>query len=714
MRSLGRGAARGLAAALAGAWAGGSALAVDESAYFSELPVVASVSRLPQRLADAPTAVTVIDRDMIKASGVRSLNDLFRLVPGFQTYPNTTEPPRVSYHGLNDEDYSPRVQVLIDGRSMYSPLFGNGVNWATMPVALEDIERIEVVRGANGVSYGSNAFLGVINIVTVDPALTRGVSVSTHYGSQNVRDYSLRAGGKLGEAGDFRFTYRQQNDDALANRGNWVDSFNSRLFDFRSDFALTERDSLQFSLGQVVGVTQVGRIPQSIDDYLVLPGRPPQQTSPIRDLRQTGNYLQLVWSHVYSPTSDLQVRYAYTEDSSDDTFVLTLLPLFPKTYHINQTDGRGVRHELEVLHSAQLLKTMRLAWGGSWRDDMLRSDYVLPGQGSVHREVGRIFGNLEWRPATWLTGNAGVAGETDSLAGFHLSPRASANFHLTPENTVRIGYSRAYRTGSITDYRGNYCTTGGQPSGKSSGSSCIADFLALANRVKYEFRADPNMPSEQLDTWEIGYLGDWRDWRSSLDVRLFREKVGDRLFYIDQDSVTVNKDKIPSTGMPIQDVVIRGVEYQFKWQPFEATRLVLTQAFAHIDASYLDSALANSQSTLGTSNGFAGIDELTERSMPRRTTSLMLMQKLPYGLEFSAVGYWQDKMKWSRNTWSQKYHRVDARLGYPFRWGKLGGELAYTVQSLNGAHNEYKSNTTDPENDRVVDRRQWVSLRLDY
>ena len=707
MQGFGRGAVRCLAAALAGVWANGQALAVDESVYFSELPVVASVSRLPQRLADAPTAVTVIDRDMIKASGVRSLNDLFRLVPGFQTYPNTTEPPRVSYHGLNDEDYSPRVQVLIDGRSMYSPLFGNGVNWAIMPVALEDIERIEVVRGTNAVSYGSNAFLGVINIITVDTALTRGVSVSTNYGSPNIRDYSLRAGGKLGEAGDFRLTYRQQNDDALANRGNWIDSYSSRLFDFRSDFVLTERDSLQLNLGQVVGVTQVGRT----DSYSSLLH---QETNPIRDLRQTGSYLQLVWRHVYSPTSDLQVRYAYTEDSSDDAFNLTLPPPFLKTYHIDQTGGRGVRHELEVLHSAQLLESTRLAWGGSWRNDMLRSDYVLPGQGSVHREVGRIFGNLEWRPARWFTGNAGVAGETDSLAGFHLSPRASANFHLTPENTVRIGYSRAYRTGSITDYRGNYCTTGGRPSGNTAGSSCIVDFPALASLVKYQFRADPNMPSERMNTWEIGYLGDWRDWRSSLDVRLFREEVSDRLFYIDQDSVSANRDKIPSTGMAIQDVVIRGVEYQLKWQPFDTTRLVLTQAFAHIDASYLDSALTNPKSTLGTSNGFSDIDELTERSMPRRSTSLMLMQKLPYGLEFSAIGYWQEKMKWSRNTWSKKYHRVDARLGYPFRWGAVGGELAYTVQSLNGAHNEYKSNDAEPQDDRIVDRQQWISLRLDY
>lgn len=140
-----------------------------EDLFFSELPVVASVSRLPQRIADAPASVTVIDRDMIRASGARSLNDIFRLVPGFQTFAHSDTSARVNYHGITDHnDYSPRVQVLLDGRSLHSPLFRNGVNWGLIPVALEDIERIEVVRGSNTVSYGTNAFLGVINIITVD------------------------------------------------------------------------------------------------------------------------------------------------------------------------------------------------------------------------------------------------------------------------------------------------------------------------------------------------------------------------------------------------------------------------------------------------------------------------------------------------------------------------------------------------------------------
>ncbi|MFN4341897.1 MAG: TonB-dependent receptor plug domain-containing protein [Azonexus sp.] len=662
--------------------------AADEGAYFSELPVVASVSRLPQRLADAPTAVTVIDRDMIRASGSRTLNDLFRLVPGFQTYPHSTEPARVSYHGLNDEDYSPRVQVLIDGRSMYSPLFGNGVNWATLPVALDDIERIEVVRGTNGVSYGSNAFLGVINIITIDPALTRGLSVSASHGSQNVRDQGLRLGGRIGEVGDFRLTYRQLNDDALADRGDWSDHFRSRLVDMRADFTLDERNALQVNAGQAEGVTGIGRLNGGR-----LFGQP---TNPIRSLRQTHTYAQLTWRHATTANSDHQLRYAYVADRSDDAFDIVIPFVPPQVFHINQSGDEGIRHELEFLSNQSLGAAGRIAWGASWRNDAMCSAWVLPGQGTVQRETGRIFGNWEAKPFAWLTTNLGLAGEHDSLAGFAWSPRLSANFHADAENTLRVGYSRAHRTGSIYDYRADY----------------------WSSFTKYQFKADPNMPMERLDTWELGYLGDWRDWRASLDVRLFHETLRDRLYTIDRDVSTVPGNGIPSLTTPIQDVRIRGIEYQLKWQPFVSTRLVLGQTFTDIESDYLASALAYPNGTLSRPSDYRNIEQLTERSTPRRSTSLLWMQALPYQLQFSLAGYWQDKMKWSQNSWSDKYRRFDARLAYPFRLGSIGGELAYVVQSLNGAHGEYKTfdgSGTDPDGTgRIVDRRQWLSLRLDF
>jgi iron complex outermembrane receptor protein len=647
----------------------------EDDPYFSSMPVVASVSRLPQRLADAPTSVTVIDREMIRSLPIRDLNDVFRLVPGFQTYPNTTEAARVTYHGLTDEEFSPRLQVLVDGRSMYSPAFRNGTNWALIPVALEDIERIEIVRGTNAVSYGANAFLGVINIITVDPALVRGVSVSTNYGNQNVRDQSVRAGGKLGEAGDFRFTFRQQNDDGLRNQFDWIDSYYSRLFDFRADLTLSERDSLQISAGHVSAVTQRGRLDTTT--WQSNPG------NPIRDFNQSSSFLQFQWRRALSLDSDFVLRYAYSVDKGSEAFVN---PGGGTPYLYDPWGAEGSRHEIEALHNLRLAETVRLAWGGSWRQDSVRAQTTLAGQGDVSREVTRLFGNMEWKPSHWLTANLGLSGEEDSLAGAHFAPRASLAFHLNPQNTLRIGASRAYRTGSTVDYRGDWW-----------------------NGSKYQFRGDPDMPSERMDTWEIGYLGDWRDWRMSLDVRLFDEKVHNRLLVIDRDD---NDNTIPDAMTPIQDVRMRGIEYQWRWQPIESTKLVFSQMFIDIDAEYLASALANPNNSLHSQQKFEHIDELSEYGTPHRSTSLLLIQKLPYGLEFSAAAYWQSKMKWSINTEALKYHRVDTKLAYPFRVAGMGGELAWTIQSLNGGHFEYKAYNVPA--DRIVERRQWISLRLDF
>jgi iron complex outermembrane recepter protein len=652
-----------------------AAAQAEDDPYFSSMPVVASVSRLPQRLADAPTAVTVIDREMIRSLPIRDLNDVFRLVPGFQTYPNTTEAARVTYHGLTDEEFSPRLQVLVDGRSMYSPAFRNGTNWALIPVALDDIERIEIVRGTNAVSYGSNAFLGVINIITVDPALVRGVSVSTNYGNQNVRDQSVRTGGKLGESGDFRFTFRQQNDDGLRNQYDWIDSYYSRLFDFRADFALTERDSLQVSAGHVSAITQRGRLDTATGQSN--PG------NPIRDFDQSSSFLQFQWRRALSLDSDFVLRYAYSVDKGSEAFVN---PGGGSPYIYDPWGAEGTRHEIEALHNLRLGEAVRLAWGGSWRQDAVSAQTTLAGQGDVRRDVSRLFGNLEWKPAAWLTANLGLSGEEDRLAGAHFAPRASLAFHLNPRNTLRVGASRAYRTGSTVDYRGDWW-----------------------NGAKYQFRGDPNMPSERMDTLEIGYLGDWRDWRMSLDVRLFDEKVHNRLLVIDRND---DDNTIPDAMTAIQDVRMRGIEYQWRWQPIESTKLVFSQMFIDIDAEYLASALANPNNSLHSAQKFSHIDALSEYGTPHRSTSLLLIQKLPYGLEFSAAGYWQSNMKWSINTEALKYHRVDTKLAYPFRWGSVGGELAWTIQSLNGAHFEYKAYNVPA--DRIVERRQWLSLRLDF
>lgn len=666
--------------------------------FFSELPVVASVSRLPQRIADAPASVTVIDRDMIRASGARSLNDIFRLVPGFQTFAHSDTSARVNYHGITDDnDYSPRVQVLIDGRSLHSPLFRNGVNWSLIPVALEDIERIEVVRGTNVVSYGSNAFLGVVNVITVNPVLVWKTSISASNGNQGIRDYSLRTGGQWGDRVNYRFTYQENKDNGLRDRFDWRDSYFNRRLAARIDVQATPNDLLEIDFGKVEGEFTRGRRLPNTDLS--------EEDNPIRDLNESSTWGQVRWIRALETGEDFSLRYSFSEDRGDDTFFITELPALPTVLQkVNESGDWSHRHELEMVHTFSPVDKTRLVWGGSARYDAVRSETMLRDRGTQSRIIWRGFSNIEWKPTDWLTANLGGASEHDTLSGKNFSPRASLAFHLDRQNTLRFGYSRAWRTSGIVAYRANQLTTD---------TSILTKGGQMGNR---------KLPAERLDTWEVAYLGDWRDWRMSLDVRHFKEKMTDRIMKLrprDIDFPPFNEPS-PDWEQSLQNIDIRGHELQWRWQPLESTRLILSHASVKISSELSDEGLAIAEIRSGSSLESVArqvqYQILAENSAPRRSSSFMLMQELPYGLKLSVMRYWVNAIKWTRGTDVDKYNRTDARLAYPFSFAGQRGEIAYTQQSIDGRHAEQRAagDARDLLKARWVDRRHWVSLRLDF
>lgn len=151
-----------------------------------EMPVVLSATRLKQAVADAPASITIIDRQMISQSSAREIPDLLRLVPGMVVGYEKGWDAFVSYHGTS-ADMARRMQVLIDGRSVFQPSLAF-VDWIGLPLELDDIDRIEVVRGPNAAAYGSNSFLAVVNIVTRNPADLPTVRAYTRQGSDGIND----------------------------------------------------------------------------------------------------------------------------------------------------------------------------------------------------------------------------------------------------------------------------------------------------------------------------------------------------------------------------------------------------------------------------------------------------------------------------------------------------------------------------------------------
>ncbi len=151
------------------------------------LPDVLTATHLYQPPAAVPGSVSTIDQELIIASGARNITDLLRLVPGMLVVPESGNLTTVNYHGTSPGQ-ARRLQVLIDGRSVYRAGFAQ-VSWSDLPVAIEDIQRIEVFRGPNTVSYGANALLGVINIITLSAKDTHGTLLKTNLGEKGIRDW---------------------------------------------------------------------------------------------------------------------------------------------------------------------------------------------------------------------------------------------------------------------------------------------------------------------------------------------------------------------------------------------------------------------------------------------------------------------------------------------------------------------------------------------
>lgn len=684
----------------------------DDELFFSEMPIVASVSRLPQQLSETPASVTVIDQEMIRASGMRTVEDLLRLVPGFQVTSHNQDPAIVAYHGLANglagEEYGPRVQVLVDGRSQYSPLFKSGVNWNLLPVALENIERIEVIRGSNTVSYGSNAFMGVVNIISIDPALTKGWQVSANHGNNGIRDEMVSWGERIGEA-NVRMTYRSLQDDGFQqgfyrvnNLDQWTnapDSRQSQLFDLRVDLPLSARDDLQLTGTFARDMTQYGR-----------PGSP--SNDPLRNLEQSSTAFGIQWRRVLSPTDELKLRYAYTEDWAYGRYwrehsITTPSGASAPLRFSYDPGGRSMLHELEVEHRLSFSPATRAAWGAGAKFTELQSYAQFSTSGWQDRFAYRAFGNLEYRPFQSLLFNLGASAEHDSVTGWMFDPRASVSYHVLPGHTLRFSVSRAHRNPSLYETSGRF--------DRRDAYTGTLDINYLAQGVE----------PERIDTMEIGYLAELKEYRASLDVRMFSERIPNYIQILplplpagipDENDRQSTRDNAAfnfatyhygraDAAVNLENVRVKGYEYQLQWRPFDTTRLIYGSALVCIEAELTDiNRVADDRGP----NTYK-IATQTRDSAPSHSQSAMLIQKLPYGLQASIMYFRASPMRWRRNdpTSIEASERFDWRLAKGFTLGPVRGELAYTVQMANESQQGRTVN-------RIADRLQWVSLRLNF
>jgi len=200
---------------------------------------VTSVSRSTESIGDAAAAVTAVSGEEIDRSGATSIPQALRFVPGINVAQQNSNAWAVSSRGFSSIN-SEKLLVLSDTRSIYTPLY-SGVFWDVQDYLLDDIERIEVIRGPNAAAYGSNAFLGAINIITAHASRDPGAFVKLAAGEHDIRDGVLRYGW-AGDSGHARATVSYQRDNGF---DGLPDSMRVPLVTFRGDYRFGTRDTLE-------------------------------------------------------------------------------------------------------------------------------------------------------------------------------------------------------------------------------------------------------------------------------------------------------------------------------------------------------------------------------------------------------------------------------------------------------------------------------------
>ena len=585
-------------ASLAAAQNESTASVLTELDFLGEMPVVLSVSRLAQRLDDAPGAVTILDRHFIRMSGARDVADLLRVVPGFQTATTfETDAQLASYHGRVD-DWSNRLQVLIDGRSVYSSALQGSVGIGLQTLALEDVERIEILRGSNSAAYGARAFLGVVNIVSRDVRQTLGNRMQLTTGDNAVADLGASLGWGNEQAA-YRVSVDSRGDEGLRKTGTVAgNSGRNRVsrINFSGFGSLGDASELNLRVGLM-------EIEAFRGDFA--------SQGNLQRLRFMGSgFGQLDWRRTLSADEEVKVGVSVTRFENRDGFPYLESGPSPSAYSGIRIgfDSNEVNSVVDAQYTRRYSPALRTVMGAEIRSESLQSASTFDGLGPIQTRFLRAYANAEWFVVPSLVINAGALAEQSTLGGDTFSPRAMANWHVSETQTLRAGASTAFRPPSPYEKFAlvNYYDTNG------------------ANPLTY-VRAKGLIAPEKVFSRELGYHLNVPKWGVDGDLRIFNERISDGI----RSPYTANgPPSEPVDFVNSDNYDIKGVEFQVQWKPTANTRLFWSQTWTDITGLPLQ-------------NATPGAEDLqpyrVQHSAARLAGSLAVMHTFANGADVSLV-----------------------------------------------------------------------------
>ncbi len=601
---------------------------------------VTSLTKSAHKLSSTPAAIYVLTQEDLRRSGVQSIPEALRLVPGMQVARLSGNRWAISARGFNSL-FSDKLLVLMDGREVYTPLFA-GVYWDVQDTNMQDIERIEVIRGPGGTLWGANAVNGVVNIVTKSAKDTHGALAYGGAGNVDRGFATTRYGNKVGDnlhyRGYFKYLKRTDLEDPDPAAGLLAhDSTEQFRGGWRMDWDVTPDISLTFQ-GDLYGGGSEATA-QSISRVIV--PAPPPRLETTTDV-QGGNIL-LNYIQSFGEGQEFAAKFYYDRTERDDVV----------------WDETRDTWDIDLQHRFPLLTDFTVTWGGQYRRTR---DETGPGFEASYapeeRELdfGTGFLQIEWDG--WEDRLRVLVGSKfiyNDFTGFEVQPSARVSVTPIDKNTFWASFARAVRipSRSIADMRVDATLPGPINVNVISG--------------------DPTVPSEDVYAFEAGYRVEPID-RVQLDIAGY--------YNLYRNLYTLELSSGPF-GLPVSwankmEGGGYGVEFASAWRATDWFTFKANYTWSKLNLEAPGSTSQN-LGQLGIAN------PRIEEAVAEHQVQAQTLFNLPYNFEFDAHLYYVSKIDLLN---VDDYLRLDLRLGYePVE----NLEFSFAVQNLTSTvHTEWR------------------------
>jgi iron complex outermembrane receptor protein len=618
---------------------------------------VTSVSKKERPLGTSPAAVFVLTNEDIRRSGLTSLPELLRLVPGIHVARIDGSKWALTARGFNGR-YANKLLVLVDGRTVYSPL-SSGVFWDEVDTSLEDIDRIEVIRGPGATMWGANAVNGVINVITKAAGSTPGTMVSLATGSEDRLAAGVRHGGTLGDGLHWRVWGKAFDREPLARPDGRAahDGWRMGRGGFRADYQASDVDD----------VTLQGDLYSGHEDQTssALTLTPPYRRLFDERADVDGRNVVARWTRTHSPRSQSTMQ-AFADHTSRREYLL---------------DHERTTIDVDFQHRQALGSRHDLVWGTGYRHGHTRlANSEMVRFADTHRHDWLFSAFAEDEVAVVpdrLMLTLGMKVERNGYTGVELQPNVRALWSLSERESLWTAVTRGVRTPSLLENGANVDVSA------APGPQGLPIVIAVVGQGVPE--------PERLWASEVGYRRQWST--VSLDLAAFRNS------YAHLSSLAPSTPEFVAGAMPFVRVPYLiaddlrgtgyGVEASGTWRARQGWTLTAGYTFLALDL---------------TSNG-AEQDvrfEWSEDDSPRH--QVLLRSLASFGSRWEADATIQARGSSDEHR-VPAYTRLDIRAGY-----RVSDQLKISVAGLNlleARHAEFLS----VSNEEITQPRRGVLLQ---